>query len=90
MSFRHFANAMALVTVLAPSPTLFAADATPKTTEAERYGTWGVDLDGMDRTVKPGDDFFQYINGKWAASTTIPADQAFRPMKDGGCSLVKG
>jgi branched-chain amino acid transport system substrate-binding protein len=22
--------------------------------------------------------------------STIPADQAFRPMKEGGCSLVKG
>ena len=41
----------------------------------KRYGTWGVDLEGMDRTVKPGDDFFRYVNGKWAATAQIPADK---------------
>jgi putative endopeptidase len=44
-------------------------------TAAKRYGTWGVDLAGMDPTVKPGDDFFRYVNGKWAASTQIPPDK---------------
>src|SRR5687768_4011819 len=42
---------------------------------AKRFGAWGVDLEGMDRSVKPGDDFFRYVNGKWAASTQIPADK---------------
>ncbi len=55
-------------------------------TVAKRYGTWGVDLDGMDRTVKPGDDFFKFVNGKWAASTQIPADRtsfgAFALLRD--------
>jgi putative endopeptidase len=50
-----------------------AATAAP--TAAKRYGTWGVDLEGMDRTVKPGDDFFRYVNGKWAATTQIPPDK---------------
>ncbi|HSP17423.1 MAG TPA: M13-type metalloendopeptidase [Thermoanaerobaculia bacterium] len=62
----------------------WAADA-PSTT-AKRYGTWGVDLEGMDRSVKPGDDFFKYVNGKWAASTQIPADKtsygAFQVLAD--------
>jgi putative endopeptidase len=40
------------------------------------FGQWGVDLDGMDRTVNPGDDFDRYVNGTWSAHTTIPADQA--------------
>jgi len=43
--------------------------ATPK------YGTWGFDLSGMDRSVKPGDDFFKFANGKWAERTEIPADR---------------
>src|SRR5262245_13945196 len=53
-----------------------AADlpATSSTT-AKRYGTWGVELDGMDRSVKPGDDFFKFVNGKWAETTQIPADK---------------
>jgi putative endopeptidase len=40
------------------------------------FGTWGVDLAGMDRTAKPGDDFDQYVNGAWKARTEIPADQS--------------
>ena len=53
--------------------TVFAADMAPAS--AKRYGTWGFDLEGMDRSVKPGDDFFKYVNGKWAATTQIPADK---------------
>ena len=53
----------------------FAADSTNAPTSAKRYGTWGVDLEGMDRSVKPGDDFFRYVNGHWAATTQIPPDK---------------
>jgi len=49
------------------------ADSVPAS--AKRYGTWGVDLEGMDRSVKPGDDFFRYVNGHWVATTQIPADK---------------
>ncbi|MFZ5719151.1 MAG: M13 family metallopeptidase [Pseudomonadota bacterium] len=41
-----------------------------------RYGTWGFDLSGMDRSVKPGDDFFKFANGKWMERTEIPADRS--------------
>ncbi|MEI9884879.1 MAG: M13-type metalloendopeptidase [Rhizomicrobium sp.] len=37
---------------------------------------WGFDLSGMDRSVKPGDDFFEYANGAWFRRTEIPADRA--------------
>ncbi|HTV02968.1 MAG TPA: M13-type metalloendopeptidase [Luteitalea sp.] len=51
-----------------------------------RYGTWGFDLEGMDRSVKPGDDFFRFANGGWATRTTIPADRssygAFAILRD--------
>jgi predicted metalloendopeptidase len=36
----------------------------------------GLDLDGMDRSVAPGDDFFRYANGAWMRKTEIPADRA--------------
>ena len=52
-----------------------AATAPAAEQQAKRYGTWGVDLEGMDRSVKPGDDFFKYVNGHWAATTQIPADK---------------
>jgi predicted metalloendopeptidase len=29
----------------------------------------------MDRSVRPGDDFYQFANGKWLAATSIPADR---------------
>lgn len=39
------------------------------------YGTWGVDLTGMDKSVKPGDDFFDYVNGTWYKRNVIPPDR---------------
>jgi predicted metalloendopeptidase len=36
----------------------------------------GLDLAGLDRSVKPGDDFFAYANGHWLATTEIPADRS--------------
>ena len=87
MSIRQIANAMAVAAALALPASAFAADEKPASaTEAQRYGTWGIDLEGMDRSVKPGDDFFKYVNGKWAASTQIPADRtgygAFAVLRD--------
>lgn len=43
-------------------------------TEGPRFGDWGVDLTQVDETVKPGDDFNRYANGKWLDSFEIPAD----------------
>ncbi len=44
---------------------------------APAFGTWGYDSTAMDRGVKPGDDFFDYVNGAWSARTPIPADRTF-------------
>src|ERR1700744_1241786 len=43
--------------------------------QAEPMGH-GIDLDGIDHSVKPGDDFFAYANGTWIKKTEIPADKA--------------
>ena len=40
-----------------------------------QLGTWGFDAAGMDRAVKPGDNFFDFANGTWAKTTEIPADK---------------
>ncbi|PWT83810.1 MAG: peptidase M13, partial [Acidobacteria bacterium] len=32
--------------------------------------------DGMDRSIKPGDDFYRYANGSWLRATTIPEGRA--------------
>src|SRR5690242_650454 len=36
----------------------------------------GVDLTGLDKSVKPGDNFDEYANGGWRAKTEIPADRS--------------
>ncbi len=36
----------------------------------------GLDLAGLDKAVKPGDDFFRHANGAWEKSTEIPADKS--------------
>lgn len=35
-----------------------------------------IDVDGMDRTVAAGDDFYRYANGHWLAMTDIPSDKS--------------
>ena len=45
-------------------------------TNKPQLGTWGFDLTGMDRTVKPGDDFFRFGGGTWIKNNPIPADRA--------------
>ncbi|MES2095453.1 MAG: M13 family metallopeptidase [Pseudomonadota bacterium] len=40
------------------------------------FGTFGFDTPGMDKSVAPGDNFYQYGNGTWAKNTPIPADKA--------------
>lgn len=50
--------------------------------DAPRFGDFGFDEAGMDRSVHPGDDFFAYANGVWAQTTQIPSDRARYGMFD--------
>jgi putative endopeptidase len=36
----------------------------------------GIDLDELDAGVRPQDDLFRHVNGKWIDRTEIPADKA--------------
>jgi predicted metalloendopeptidase len=36
----------------------------------------GLDLGGLDRTVRPQDDLFRHVNGRWLLATEIPADKS--------------
>jgi putative endopeptidase len=47
------------------------AAATPK----PAFGAFGIDTPQMDTTLKPGDDFYKYVNGKWLSTFKIPADK---------------
>src|SRR5579862_7412986 len=35
-----------------------------------------VNLQDMDRSVKPGDDFYWFANGAWLRTVTVPAGQS--------------
>ena len=35
----------------------------------------GINVSFMDKSVKPNDDFFKFVNGTWLKNTEIPADK---------------
>jgi len=43
--------------------------------DAPKPTTHGVAVGNMDRSVKPGDDFYHYANGDWIKRTEIPPDR---------------
>ncbi|HYD11847.1 MAG TPA: M13 family metallopeptidase [Allosphingosinicella sp.] len=47
-----------------------------KAANTPRYGTFGFDVAGMDRSVSPGQSFFTFANGNWARTTEIPSDRS--------------
>jgi predicted metalloendopeptidase len=49
-----------------------AAAAAPLAAQTKELG---VDTAGFDRTVRPQDDFNQFVNGGWARTHQIPADR---------------
>jgi putative endopeptidase len=55
---------------------LLASPALAQTADKAKYGPWGVDLTTMDRSVKPGNDFYAYALGSWLRDAPIPADKA--------------
>jgi endothelin-converting enzyme/putative endopeptidase len=61
----------------APPAAPAAAPASPPATAPRAaLGTFGVDTTAMDIGVKPGDDFYRYVNGRWMATFPMPADKA--------------
>ena len=59
-----------LVLLLASGAGSLAGCAKPETKEP------AVDVAGMDRSIRPGDDFYGYTNGGWMKATEIPPDRA--------------
>jgi endothelin-converting enzyme/putative endopeptidase len=44
--------------------------------ETAKEETHGIAIANIDRSVKPGDDFYLYANGEWIQRTEIPPDRA--------------
>ena len=58
----------------ATAPPTAPAPAPAQTTDYPQpvFGGWGVNPADIDHSVRPGDDFFAYVNGKWARAEAIP------------------
>ncbi|MEO6198680.1 MAG: M13-type metalloendopeptidase [Sphingomicrobium sp.] len=59
----------------APAAAMPVAPAAPVAPKPQ-YGNFGFDIAGIDSSVTPGNDFYDYANGAWAKNTPIPADKS--------------
>jgi putative endopeptidase len=54
----------------------------------------GVELANFDKTVRPQDDFYRYVNGTWLKTTKIPADKpdygSFVKLSDDSEARLRG
>jgi putative endopeptidase len=84
MSLRFVATCQVAVALLACTtaktdtlrPTSSVTRAPPPAKLTPEVGTFGFDVDGMDKSVVPGDDFVRYAVGKWIDATEIPPDRS--------------
>lgn len=76
---RFFASCFVMC-VAVSAPVERAAAAQGQELPSENFGPWGFDLSGMDRSVRPGNDFYRYANGSWADRVRIPADRVSYQM----------
>ena len=51
-------------------------DEAASTPETQIVLTSGIELDNMDTSVRPQDNFYRFVNGTWLQETEIPADRA--------------
>ena len=51
----------------------FSGDRKAQAAEDKSYTT-GFDVSHMDKTCKPCDDFYQFVNGTWLKNNPIPAE----------------
>jgi endothelin-converting enzyme/putative endopeptidase len=67
-----FGTACSDEAAVAPAPPAPTAAEAPK----PAIGTFGIDTSAMDTSVKPGDDFYRYVNGNWVSTFQMPPDKA--------------
>ena len=85
---RHLFSAAALVLVasFAHAESGAAAPAAPASASKASAAASGIATQYIDAGVRPQDDFFEHLNGKWLKSVEIPADKstwgAFHQLRD--------
>ena len=77
LKFWAAASLIALVSACATAPKAPPANAVAeKIAPKPQLGAFGLETRYIKASVKPGDDFFQYVNGGWLDVTEIPADRS--------------
>ncbi len=82
MALKHLiVPSLLALTLAACSPKEVNTDPTPSSqseavVQGPELGTFGIDMASMKTSVKPGDNFFEYVNGTWIDTTEIPADKS--------------
>ena len=69
---RHLLLAGIATMLMVASPS--AAWETPDSAAPAKaqIGSWGVDTAGISKTVRPGDDFYRYVNEGWLKTARMP------------------
>jgi len=57
---------------LAPLAALLLAATTALAQTDARLGDWGVETQYISKSIKPGDDFYRYVNEGWLNTAKIP------------------
>ena len=90
--FVALAGALAMSTGLAG--VAVHGQSTPGASGKPQLGDFGVALAGMDKSIAPGADFYDYVNGTWAKNTPIPEDKstygAFNTLADLSRARTRG
>ncbi|MBC8757320.1 M13 family metallopeptidase [Kordia sp. YSTF-M3] len=68
-------NSLKLALCITASALLFSCEGEKKEKAKEIASVPGINLEYMDTSVSPKDDFYTYVNGKWMETTEIPADR---------------
>ena len=67
---------LCMVSLTALAGSALCAAAAASNPAAPQFGSFGIDLAAQDKSVKPGDDFYRYVNGRWLTTEKIPPDQS--------------
>ncbi|WP_159628407.1 M13 family metallopeptidase [Massilia puerhi] len=76
---RHLLSTLTLSLMAAfamPAMAAAPADTAPAAASAPAGAISGIDTQYIDSSVRPQDDFFAHLNGKWLKTTEIPGDKS--------------
>ncbi|WP_292010683.1 M13 family metallopeptidase [Chryseobacterium sp.] len=71
-----FLNSCGITKKTAEATTKNETTVTTTAQSKEEVKEEGINLSYMDKSVRPQDDFFSYVNGNWVKTTQIPSDKA--------------